>query len=138
MSRRIITTRYQSLKGEEIPPDSYLDRIIKYIPADIVGGWIAITGLINSSEQNVRTDILLWIGFVAGIVLTALWTLKQTSLSNKKLAITQTLVSTISFAVWVFALGGPFVNLEFYRPLYGSLLLIFYNLSIGLIIPKEN
>lgn len=138
MGRRIITTSYQSPNGVETSVDTYFDRIIKYIPTDIVGGWVAVTGLINSGGQNVRVDILLWIGFVAGIVLTALWTLKQTSVPKKKPAITQTMVATVSFIIWVFALGGPFVYMDFYQPLYGSLLLIFYNLAIGLITPKEN
>jgi uncharacterized membrane protein YozB (DUF420 family) len=138
MGRRIITTRYQSPDGTETPIDTYFDRIIKYIPADIVGGWVAVTGLINSGGKDIPSDILLWIGFVAGIVLTALWTLKQTSVSKKKPAITQTVVATTSFIVWVFALGGPFANMGFYRPIYGSLLLIFYNLAIGLVVPTEN
>lgn len=137
MSRRIITTRYQSPNGAKNSVDSYFDRIIKYIPSDIVGGWVAVTGLINSGGQDIPKDILLWVGFVAGIILTALWTHKQTSVPNKKPAITQTLVAIISFIVWVFALGGPFANLAFYRSLYGALLLIFYNLAIGLIIPEE-
>lgn len=135
MGRRIVTTRYES-KGEG-SVDGYFDKVIKYIPADIVGAWIAVTGLINS-DSGAPTALLLWITFGAGIILTLLWTLKQTSVPNKKPAMTQVLVSTGSFMVWVFALGGPFATLSFYRPLYGSLLLIFYTLSIGLITPTEN
>lgn len=135
MGRRINTTRYESKGGGSV--DGYFDKVIKYIPADIVGAWIAVTGLINS-DNGAPTALLLWITFGAGIILTLLWTLKQTSLPNKKPAMTQALVSTGSFMVWVFALGGPFATLSFYRPLYGSLLLIFYTLSIGLITPAEN
>jgi hypothetical protein len=133
MGRRIVTTRYQGTGGSV---DTYFDKVIKYIPSDIVGGWIAVTGLINSAS-NVPTSLLLWIGFGVGIVLTALWTHKQTSVPNMQLARTQILISTGSFIVWVFALGGPFATLGFYRPLYGSLLLIFYTLVIGLFTPPE-
>jgi uncharacterized membrane protein YozB (DUF420 family) len=101
-----------------------------------VGAWVAVTGLINSGG-NVPIGLLLWIAFAVGTVLTTLWTLKQTSMPKKNPAMTQALISTISFVVWVFALGGPFATLEFYRPLYGSLLLIFYTLAIGLVTPKE-
>jgi len=134
MGRRIVTTRYQSTGGSV---DTYFDKVIKYIPADIVGAWVAVTGLINSGS-DVPTSLLLWIAFGAGTVLTALWTIKQTSVPNKKPAKTQVLVSTGSFIVWVFALGDPFATLGFYRPLYGSLLLIFYTLAIGLVTPAEN
>ena len=134
MGRRIVTTRYQSTGGSV---DTYFDKVIKYIPADIVGAWVAVTGLI-SSGSGVPTTLLLWIAFVAGTILTALWTLKQTSAPDKKPARTQVLVATGSFIVWVFALGDPFATLGFYRPLYGSLLLIFYTLAIGLVTPTEN
>ena len=136
MGRRIITTRYEAIDGS-VGVDTYFDKVIKYIPTDIVGAWVAVTGLI-SSGGDVPTTLLLWIAFAVATVLTALWTLKQTSAPNKKPARTQVLVSTGSFIVWVFALGGPFATLGFYRPLYGSLLLIFYTLSIGLVTPPEN
>jgi uncharacterized membrane protein YozB (DUF420 family) len=137
MSRRIVTTSFQSIEGPKTSVDTYFDKVIKYIPADIVGAWIAVTGLISSDGGAPKT-LLLWIAFAVGTVLTILWTLKQTSALKKKPAITQALISTGSFVVWVFALGGPFSTLGFYRPLYGSLLLIFYTLSIGLVTPPEN
>lgn len=139
MSRRIITKSNQNTSGATTSVDTYFDRIIKYIPADIVGAWVAVTGLIKSGGEDIPANTLLWVGFLIGIVLTALWTLKQTSVPrNNSAAITQTAVATVSFIIWVFALGGPFANMEFYQPIYGSLVLIFYNLAIGLIIPKEN
>jgi hypothetical protein len=136
MGRRIITIQYNRTDSSGAAVDGYFDKVIKYIPSDIVGGWVAVTGLIKSAD-NVPTNLLLWIAFGAGIILTLLWTLKQTSEPGKKTAKTQIIISTFSFAVWVFALGGPFATLEFYRPLYGSLMLIFYSLGIGLVTPTE-
>lgn len=136
MSRRIITTQYQT-GASKAQVDTYFDKVIKYIPADIVGAWVAVTGLINSSS-DVSTSLLLWIAFLVGTILTTFWTLKQTSVPEKRSAFTQAAISTGSFIVWVFALGGPFATLSFYRPLYGSLLLIFYTLVVGLINPSED
>jgi hypothetical protein len=136
MGRRIVTTRFEGIESSGTSVDGYFDKVIKYIPSDIVGAWVAVTGLIKSAD-NVPTSLLLWIAFGVGIILTLLWTLKQTSDPGKKIARTQILISTFSFAVWVFALGGPFATLEFYRPLYGSLLLIVYSLGIGLVTPPE-
>jgi hypothetical protein len=137
MGRRIVTTRLENVQGSGASVDTYFDKVIKYIPADIVGAWVAVTGLISSDEKAPKS-LLLWITFAFGIGLTLLWTLKQTSAPKKRPAITQALVSTGSFIVWVFALGGPFATLAFYRPLYGSLVLIFYTLAVGLVTPSEN
>lgn len=135
MSRRIITSQLQTA-GAGIKTDAYFDRVIKYIPADIVGAWIAASGLINSTSNIPRTT-LLWIIFVVGLIFTPTWTLIQTKESKKRLAITQTIISTGAFIVWVLAIGGPFATMDFYRPVYGSLLLIFYPLLVGLVIPPE-
>lgn len=136
MSRRIITSQLEStFPGTKV--DTYFDKVIKYIPADIVGAWVAVTGLIRSASE-IPTASLLWLTFVVGLVLTAVWTGKQTRVPKKPLARTQIFVSTGAFFVWVFALGEPFESLSFYRPLYGSLLLIFYTLVTALIDPPES
>ncbi len=134
MSRRIITSQFQAA-GPGTKIDTYFDRVIKYIPADIVGAWIAIMGLINSTV-NVPS-IILWVVFGCMVVLSALWTWRLTTEPKMSPAITQTLIATGAFIVWVFALGGPFATLAFYRPLYGSLLLILYTLVVALVIPRE-
>lgn len=135
--RRIVTTELQAAgAGAGTTMDTYFDRVIKYIPADIVGAWVAITGLVTGAA-NVATGTIHWIMFVVMTALTALWTLKQTAVPNRPPATTQAAIATGSFVVWVFALGGPFATLDFYRPLYGSLLLIIYTLATSLVTPKE-
>lgn len=136
MSRRIVTTELQAVTGS-VPVDTYFDRVVKYIPADIVSAWVFVSSVINSSSDDLPKAVVLWIAFGCGVVLTALWTLKQTAQPKKPPAVKQTLISTGAFAVWVFALGGPFVNLAVYRPLYGSLVLVLYTLLVALVVPKE-
>jgi hypothetical protein len=136
MGRRIITSQLEA-KGQEVKIDGYFDKLLKYIPTEIVGGWIAITGLIKSAS-NIPTNTILWILLVIFAILTTLYILRQTFEQKKPLAIKQTTISTIAFIVWVFALGEPFDSLSFYNPIYGSVLLILYNLIIPLINPVEN
>lgn len=136
MGRRIITSQYES-KGEGTKLDGYFDKLLKYIPTEIVGGWIAITGVIKSAS-NIPANTILWILFIIFTVLTAVYILKQTSEPKKPLAIKQTSISTVAFIVWVFALGQPFDSLSFYNPVYGSVLLILFNLTIPLINPVED
>jgi hypothetical protein len=137
VARRIITQALES-RGAGGPPDTYFDRVIKYVPADIVAAWIAITAAVKSAADNVPRSSVLWIAFVALIPFAGLWIWRQTLQPGLPPAITQVLVSTGAFVVWVFALGGPFESLSWYRPLYGSLLLIFYTLLVGTLIPAED
>jgi hypothetical protein len=134
MTRRIITKQPEAVAGEEI--DTYFDRVVKYIPADIVAAWTAAAGLVASAGPRVNAKMLLWVVFVFELILTPLWILKQTSRPNKPPAAAQSIIGTGAFFVWVFALGGPFVYLSFYQPIYGSLLLIFYTLIVALKVPK--
>ncbi|MDJ0580694.1 hypothetical protein [Crocosphaera sp.] len=135
MGRRIITSQLEA-KTEGAKLDGYFDKLLKYIPTEIVGGWIAITGLIKSAS-NIPTNTILWILLAIFTGLTALYILKQTEEANKPAAIKQTTISSIAFIVWVFAIGEPFDSLSFYNPIYGSILLILYNLTIPLINPIE-
>jgi len=137
MSRRIITTQYQSTNNE-VKIDNYFDRIIKYIPADIIGAWIATVGIVSSfAAHDTPKNTILWIAFVIGIIFTAIWTWKQTKAPGKPVATTQIIISIGAFVVLVFALGEPFNDLSWYDPGYGSLSLIFYALFVGMITPSE-
>lgn len=136
MGRRIVTSQLEAkqAKAEVAKIDGYFDKLLKYIPTEIVGAWIAITGLIKSAS-NIPTNTILWTLLIIFTGLTALYILKQTSEPKKPIAVKQITISTIAFVVWVFALGEPFDSLSFYNPIYGSILLIIYNLTIPLINP---
>lgn len=136
MGRRIVTSQLQA-QGTGTEIDDYFGKLIKYIPTEIVGAWIALTGIIKSAS-NIPTNIILWILLVFCTGLTSLYILKQTFEPGKPLALKQTTISTIAFIVWVFALGEePFKSLDWYNSIYGSILLIGYNLIIPLINPIE-
>jgi hypothetical protein len=127
--RRIVSTRLHAAGGAA-RPDGFFDRIIKYIPADIVAGWVALDGLSRGLEPTV-----LWGLLVIVAALAFFWTRKQTSVPGQPPATTQCLVAVLSFVVWAFALhSGPFATLT-YPEAYGSIALIVYTLSIGLIVP---
>ena len=137
MGRRIVTSQSQSLGIAAAPAvDTYFDKLIKYIPADLIAAWTAVTGLIAGATKEPK-NTLLWITFGVGVILTAAWTWRQTTQPQKTAAYTQIVISTAAFAVWVFALGGPFATMEWYSPIYGSLLLIAFTLLVALIDPKE-
>ncbi|NEO84709.1 MAG: hypothetical protein F6J87_10705 [Spirulina sp. SIO3F2] len=132
MSRRIVWTAYES-GGTEASIDGYFDRLLKYIPADVVGLWLTGSGLIQSQNDTVPRLGLLWLLFVAGLVFSFFWIRKQTAEAGKPTAWRQVVLSCVSFAIWVFAIGGPFAELSWYQPIYGSLVLLFYTSAIPLL-----
>jgi len=134
---RVAPPRAQAAAGVTPPVefDSYFDKAVKYIPADIVAAWVAVTGLV-SSARDVPRQAILWVAFGIGLLLTAWWTWKQAAAPGRRPPVTQAVISTGAFAVWVFALGGPFQHVPG-QPVYGSLLLILYTLVVALIDPKE-
>jgi hypothetical protein len=136
VSRRVITTELQTAGGGETV-DGYFDKIVKYIPADIIGAWIFAAGAIKGAT-DVPSQGLLWVVFGVLLIITPIWILRLTALPGRPPSTVQAAISTGAFAVWVFALGGPFAEMSFYRPLYGSLLLAFYTLVAPLINPPES
>jgi hypothetical protein len=107
--------------------DSYFEKLIRYIPLDIIAAYQAIDGIIR--DQGSNPIWLYWAAFGCILVLTPLYTIyrpnQPPSLLHPKTRFCA-FVSTVSFTVWVFALGGPFEVTfpDLYRPVYGSVLLI--------------
>ncbi|MGJ3250935.1 MAG: hypothetical protein ACFE0J_07370 [Elainellaceae cyanobacterium] len=137
MSRRIHWYAYEA-NEPDAKIDGYFDRVLKYIPADVVGLWLTGSGLIQSQVEDASRVTLLWLLFIAGLLLSFFWTRKQTAEAQKPTAWRQILLSCGSFIVWVFAIGGPFAESNLYEPLYGSLLLLIYTSAIPLLPPPAH
>jgi hypothetical protein len=127
---------YESTGGTA--SDGYFDRIVKYVPADIVAAWTAVAAAVKGAGTGVPGSTVLWVCFAFGVVITPWWVLRQTAADGKPRAATQAIVATIAFIVWVFALGEPFSDLKFYNGLYGTLAIIGFTLVSGGIVPKED
>lgn len=134
MSRRIYTEVLQAGgAGPSQQPDTYTDRIVKFIPTDVVAGWLAVTSAIKAAAQPPNERIL-WVIFAFGALCAAAWTWRQTKLPGKPPYI-QVAISTGAFFVWAYATGGgvPQWPGTIYQPLYATLLLVGFSLLSGLI-----
>jgi hypothetical protein len=131
MTRRIVTVRRQAVGGADV--DRYLDRVVKYVPADIVAAWLTVIALLPASPS--RPPAVLWVVLATMVALTPVWIVRVTRRPADGPAWTQALVSTAAFVVWVFATGRPFSDLSFYDPAYGGLALILFTLLSGVIVP---
>jgi hypothetical protein len=143
MGRRVVTSAPESLAaGESI--DSFAARVVKYIPADVVAAWITVSSLMKSGPTNSAAATpdypVLGVIFVVFVVLTALWTWRTTQAPGAPTAKIQILISTLSYVVWVFALGGPFDYFAAIRsrPYLGGTVLIIWTIIAGLIVPPKS
>ncbi len=138
MGRRIVCeSEYKGLKleKEEKLYDNYLTKLLKLIPAEIVTLYITLSAILDSSKDTTK-GIEFAVFFIV-LLLTPIYIYLITKDKNKKIPWKQIVVSTFSFLVWVFALGGPFTYFKWYKKLYGALLLPIYTFLIPLIFKKR-
>lgn len=123
--------------AEEPAADDYKDRLMKYIPGEVVSLFILLDGLVSNAPQGVPRAPLSWAVFVLLLVGTWIY-LKRVQKVNKT---QQLLIAAVAFAVWVFYLGGPFGTLSWYRDFngqfYANFLLPVYTFGIGLYEAKK-
>ena len=119
--------------AEQPPADEYHDRLIKYIPGDVIAVYLTIAGLLNTGGGKVPAATLEWIVFL--ILIPGTWFYLQRVAQVKKWQ--QIMISVIAFIVWVFSLGGPFTQFHWYEPLYGAIVLPLYTFLVPIFEPTK-
>ena len=109
--------------------DEYFDRLFKFIPSELVAGYIFVLGVVNQLTDAGEIRIFQWLLFIVFCILTPLYLWRV----QKVLKVQQHIISLLSFVVWVFALGGPFALSEWYNPVYGAILLPVFTLVVAII-----
>ncbi len=112
----------------QLSRDSYFDRLFKYIPAELVAGYIFVQGVLKNLTDAVEISILQWTIFSLFCLLTPLYLWRVQKVSK----IQQHIISFVSFVVWCFALGGPFAMYSWYNPVYGEILLPVFTLLVAI------
>lgn len=134
------TTRPEMKRTKLASEDDYPSKVVKYIPVEIVAGFLTLDGILSASSVPTFAH---WLVFILLLVLTPIYTWRFTTVRSqavKKLhlppAKAQIIIATVSFLIWVFAIGGPFKFLSGYNPVYGSVLLILFTFFPPLLIGK--
>jgi hypothetical protein len=109
-------------------PDHYGDRLIKYIPAEVVILYLTLQSMLQSIPDSPSLTVS-WGVFGFGILATFLHLSRIAKVTKKR----QILISLGAFVVWAFALGGPFQTLSWYQPAYGGMLLCCYTFLVPII-----
>lgn len=110
--------------------DSYAEKLIKYIPADILAAYVAIAGI---TESNNPPLWLTWGVFGVLLALTPLYVcyVKTQPAGFVSSKMFHWVTACLAFTAWVFALGGPFAaTFTWYQPYLGSVVLILTTLII--------
>jgi hypothetical protein len=110
-------------------PDSFQDRLLKYIPVEVVTTFVFLDGLVSVANGKLPVIALRWAIFFALLVGTWFYLSRVQHVSKSK----QLAISTIAFAVWVFSLGGPFTAFSWYSPVYGATLLPLYTFFVPIV-----
>ena len=111
--------------------DNYFSQVLKYIPTEIILAYVSIEGILTTAYKGKLGPLEAMLLYVAiGLmVLTPLWLWRV--MGVKSLA--QLFLSTLSFPLWLFAMGGPFAYMNWYEPALGSIALPFFTLLAPII-----
>ena len=114
---------------EEVPAeaDDYKSRLLKYIPSEVIALYLTLDALIRASGES--SSVLFWLIFIVGVVAVPLYLWRIEKVEKP----VQLAISTVAFIVWVFAIGGPFTLLSWYKPVYGAIALPIYTFAIPLV-----
>ena len=112
--------------------DTYRERLFKYIPAEVVTLYLFLNTTVAADKSSPR--FLYWVIFFAGLVGTPIYL----RFAQQVAVPLQLIISTVAFAVWAFALGGPFSEIPGYKPIYGAVLLPIFTFFVASITPATS
>jgi hypothetical protein len=125
----------------------YSDKLVKLIPSEIIGAYMVLSNILGytagmqaSVKPSAVTEsdlkpVLLQIVFFVLLILTPVYLKKISRVNN----ISQLMVTTISFVIWVYTLGGPFIVWGIYYSIIGSVVLVLWSVIIPLfVIPTSH
>jgi len=104
----------------------YIARLLKLIPSEIVAAYLAIEGIV-STQPAIQNKVLTWVCvFLFILIPFHLWYV------FKVRKVLQIVVTMISFVVWIFSIGGPFLQYPWYLQVYGAVVLILWTITVPL------
>jgi len=126
---------------ESSAQQDYFERVGKYIPGEIIAGYVAMLSFIEISKADFQFGLGIGI-FVLCLVLTPFYFQMMAKKADKTYLRTHQIISSVAFIVWAYAIGGNrglfgTEGLNWYDVGIGSILLVAFTLISGVIKPKE-
>jgi hypothetical protein len=140
MTREVITSRDIEARsrrdvkeeGSVVEPteaDRYRDRLLKYIPAEVVALYVLLQGIVEAGVRPEHRIAIMWGIFIVLVIATWFYLLRVQHVSK----VQQLIISTVAFCIWVFALGGPFKAFPWYLPVYGQIVMPIYTFAVAIV-----
>jgi hypothetical protein len=128
--------------------DEYASRVAKYIPSEVLAGYLTLEGLLNPVTRKAAgggvldklTNDQVAAGiFLVGLVFTPLYILIF-GLRSRAPWVTHALMATLAFCVWAYAMKGsvfqlPVAGLTLYDGTLAAAILVVFSLVSGLVKP---
>jgi hypothetical protein len=118
-----------------VEQDKYKDKLLKYIPADVVAIYLTLRALVDAVSQPAPIQVIYWVIFGIMFVITVPWQRNVARIAKWE----QVWVGTGAFFFWAVSLGSPFTAQglgTWYQPVYGAMLLALYTFLIPLLVPE--
>jgi hypothetical protein len=112
---------FQKVAADGQPTREYFERLMKMIPAEVVGLYIVGNGLIPKERPVV---LAAWTALgLFGVVAIRAW---GTSDKDRKLGPQwpAVAISSVAYVIWVYSMGGAFAAYGIAEPYLGSLLVL--------------
>ena len=92
------------------PSRDYVDRLVRFIPAEIIGAYIAIKNFLTE-DPSAEGSLPFWVQGLVYLVLlvaTPAYLNRATKAANRRYI--QLAIATAAFVIWSYAVGGPFFD----------------------------
>jgi hypothetical protein len=119
--------------------NTFTDKLVKLIPTEIVGAYMVLSSILgfnptsSDASTSEMTRILIVVVFFILLALTPAYLWKISGVRYRR----QLVMTTVSFAVWVYTLGGPFVIWKIFYQEVAAIILVIWSLILPLVVPAE-
>jgi hypothetical protein len=118
--------------GMAATPDTYFERLWKYIPTETVAFYMFVDGIIKGVNPINAGPILAGLTVVL-MGLNVLYLQRVQKVTSKQ----QLILSTVAFLVWLAAIGGPFLYIPGYAGWTGSIALGLFSFLLAIYEPTD-
>jgi hypothetical protein len=115
--------KLQKVGAAEEPVREYFERLIKMIPADVVGLYLVGSGLIPKEKRAV---LVVWTALcLFAVVAVRIWGTADPDPQRPSPPQWPVVgISSVAFLIWVYSIGGAFAAYGIAEPYIGSLLVL--------------
>lgn len=129
-------TQPEAFAGEGQGFNEYLDKIARLIPSEIIAGYLTMIGFVGSVKDTQAQNIITWIVFAIGLILTPIYLNKVAEAGKPKR--NHLILSAFAFLVWAYVTTGKqlleTISPNLFDQAVASIILVAFSL-ISAIIP---